>query len=171
MSSALSSLNPIPQFKPQRSKRLMTFKSMTRLLWLALITLTLTCALSAAPAASQENAQGKASLHVASSSGLHQAVVAHSAKVTQARSDLTRVLSHPQVRAQVKKFGAKPDMLRQQLAGLSDTEILELQSQIMPLAEQMEAAGQDDGNKKKILLITLGVVIALLTLAMFMFFS
>jgi len=149
----------------------MIFKSTTRLLWLALIALTLTCALSAAPAAGQENAEGKASLYVASSSGLHQAVVAHSAKVTQARSDVTRVLSHPQVRAQVKKLGAKPDQLRQQVAGLSDAEILELQSQIMPLAEQMETAAQDGGNRNKILIITLAVVMALLTLAMFMFFS
>ena len=149
----------------------MTFKSTTRLLWLALIALTLTCALSATPAASQENAEGKASLHVASSSGLHQAVVAHSAKVTQARSDVTRVLSLPEVRAQVKKFGAKPDNLRQQVASLGDAEILELQRQLMPLAEQMETAAQDKAKRNKILIIVLAVAIAALTFTMFMLFS
>ena len=149
----------------------MTFKSTTRLLWLALIALTLTCALSATPAASQENAEGKASLHVASSSGLHQAVVAHSAKVTQARSDVTRVLSLPEVRAQVKKFGAKPDNLRQQVASLGDAEILELQRQLMPLAEQMETAAQDKAKRNKILIIVLAVAIAALTFTMFMLYS
>jgi hypothetical protein len=97
-------------------------------------------------------------------------VVAHSVRVAEARQDVSRVLDDPAVRAQVKKFGVEPQQLQKRVALLTESEVLELQSQIMPLAEQLEAAAQE-GNRKKALIWVLVGVVAALTIAMFLYYS
>ncbi len=94
-------------------------------------------------------------LHVASSDALHGAVQSHAAKVAEARRHIAGLLDHSKVPAAVK----------QRVAVLSDSEILELERQVMPHELQIKAAGMEN----KYLIPVLAGVSAGLAVGMFMF--
>ena len=64
-------------------------------------------------------------------------------------------------------MGVRPDRLQERVKVLTDSEVLALQRQLMPLEEQRRAAGVNT----KILIPVVAVGVGAMTVAMFMFYA
>jgi hypothetical protein len=76
---------------------------------------------------------------------MHQAVRASEVRAAAARASLDQLLQAPRIQQQLRSAGLAPDVVRAQVARLSDAEIARLEAQVMPDGLQAATAGLSSG--------------------------
>jgi hypothetical protein len=96
--------------------------------------------------------------HAVSRADLHQAVQDSHTQASNARKAVHDFLTRPEVTTQIQRFGVAPERLMTQVTMLSDSDVLQLQKQIMNTDLQKETAGLSGAA---IALIVIGGVAAM----------
>ncbi len=97
-------------------------------------------------------------VHAVSQADLHQAVQVSHTQASDARKAVHDFLARPEVTTQIQRFGVTPERLMTRVSMLSDSDVLQLEKQIMNADLQKETAGLSGAA---IALIVIGGVAAM----------
>lgn len=116
-------------------------------------------------ALSTREAAAQGAPHSATPASLHSTIQAAQGEVKGARTYVNSILAQPEIQKRVKRAGVSPDLLNARLATLADSEVVQLQKQLMSAELQETPAGRMDTATAYIIGVLLGVALIVIIVA------